>query len=375
MSNERIRWGIDAITGEWASAGDAFKDRSYVCACPDRHPVILRLPTGAPGVGYHRPHFAHKPQVNPDGEKIVSCCRAGGESQDHVDAKHVLRIRQGHYYTELGQCTECGECITADFADGVIKIEQRSDDRCYWYDAVFYERNGQRIALEIWHKHKTGHEKMRKTRESGIQIVEFKSGDVLDMQDSGSQKTMLYNHMFDHQMTCADAVRCLARKAKAAEERREQMAAIARKEEERRKKIEEESIATARKEEERKRKRILETEAAEERKRVCETEAAKRWNIAVAAARAKAQAKKSKGKRTIAKQPTSVQPVVKQDAVQRSEPAEQLTPWGRPFHVFRCEHGISRVRVCAECGNTAPTWETVTMPYIRARRAAGFYPY
>ena len=103
-----------------------------------------------------------------------------------------------------------------------------------------------------------------------------------------------------------------------------------------------------------------------------------RWVAAVAAARMKAEAKKKskvKSKRGLCRvvaKPASVQP-----ASMESESSDQplLTPWGRPYHIFRCEHGVSRVRVCGDCGNTEPTWETVTMPYVRARRAEGFYPW
>jgi hypothetical protein len=220
--HEYFGWAFDAVTKEWVSANKATKGGAYVCTCPDKHPLILRKGE------IRRPHFAHLPVFDVDTAKDRTSCGGGGESQLHLNAKHKLRELQGQYTTVLGNCSRCGECVSTDFTDGKIEIEVRSDDNSYRYDAVYTGADGQKTALEIWHKHETGFDKVNKTREAGMKLVEFKARDVLDMKPDGM--TLLKNHKPDKAALCVDAAACTARieameaaKAKAAEERRMEM--------------------------------------------------------------------------------------------------------------------------------------------------------
>jgi hypothetical protein len=220
--DEYFGWAFDAVTKEWVSANKATKGGAYVCTCPDKHPLILRKGE------IRRPHFAHLPVFDVDKAKDRTFCGGGGESQLHLNAKHKLRELQGQYTTVLGNCSRCGECVSTDFTDGKIEIEVRSDDNSYRYDAVYTGADGQKTALEIWHKHETGFDKVNKTREAGMKLVEFKARDVFDMKPDGM--TLLKNHKPDKAALCVDAAACTARieameaaRAKAAEERRMEM--------------------------------------------------------------------------------------------------------------------------------------------------------
>jgi hypothetical protein len=174
--DQDFSWALDAVTKEWASVNKAAKGVAYVCSCPGQHPVILRKG------GIRRPHFAHMPVFDADRIKGGTCCGGGGESQLHLNAKHKLRELQGQYITVLGNCSRCGERVGTDFANGRIEIEVQvcSDDKSYRYDAVFTEVDGQKTALEIWHRHKTGLDKVNKTREAGM-----KAGEAGGVQGQG----------------------------------------------------------------------------------------------------------------------------------------------------------------------------------------------
>jgi hypothetical protein len=220
--NEYFGWAFDAVTKEWVSANKATKGGAYVCTCPDKHRLILKKGE------IRRPYFSHLPVFDADRTKDRTSCGGGGESQLHLNAKHKLRELQGQYTTVLGNCSRCGECVSTDFTDGKIEIEVRSDDNSYRYDAVYTGADGQKTALEIWHKHETGFDKVNKTREAGMKLVEFKARDVLDMKPDGM--TLLKNHKPDKAALCVDAAACTARieameaaRAKAAEERRMEM--------------------------------------------------------------------------------------------------------------------------------------------------------
>jgi flagellar biosynthesis GTPase FlhF len=218
--DEYFGWAFDAVTKEWVSANKATKGGAYICTCPGKHPVILRKGE------IRRPHFAHLPVFDADRTKDRTSCGGGGESQLHLNAKHKLRELQGQYTTVLGNCSRCGKCVSTDFTDGRIEIEVRSDDNSYRYDAVYTGADGQKTALEIWHKHETGFDKVNKTREAGMKLVEFKARDVFDMKPDA----MTLNHKPDKTALCVDAAACMARieameaaEAKAAEERRMEM--------------------------------------------------------------------------------------------------------------------------------------------------------
>ena len=73
----------DSQTGFLVTASDGIRKRKYTCVCPDAHSVCFRQ--GSERIA----HFAHIPMREESGESIPSC-RAGGESECHIKAKHKL---------------------------------------------------------------------------------------------------------------------------------------------------------------------------------------------------------------------------------------------------------------------------------------------
>lgn len=157
----------------WANAG--IKKRKYICMCPDAHPVCFRQ--GEKNI----PHFAHIPVRGPYGE-VTHSCRSGGESDAHVMAKHKLVELQGQYSFSLKTCEVCREPVMEDCKNGTMQLEQRSDDKNWRYDVLYTRHDdGTKLALEVYHTHATGNNKIRSSMESGIVIAEFDAGEILSM--------------------------------------------------------------------------------------------------------------------------------------------------------------------------------------------------
>ncbi|MEI6810258.1 MAG: hypothetical protein WCN95_16185, partial [bacterium] len=60
-------------------------------------------------------------------------------------------------------------------------IEVRSADGRWWYDCV-YKAEGYEVALEVYHTHATTQEKIKATRQSGMQLAEFSADEVNAMK-------------------------------------------------------------------------------------------------------------------------------------------------------------------------------------------------
>jgi hypothetical protein len=184
-------FAIDKETREWCFPKDASREREYVCGCPEHHRVFLKLPSGKDEVRYVSPHFAHFP-VKDRNSNVISSCRGGGESEKHRMAKQKLRDMMGKYTFALEVCTQCCKALkTENCGDGEISIEVRSNDKRWWYDALYKAKDGKCVALEICHTHPTIREKILSSRQNGMAIAEFRADDVLSMNDGDTLENLL----------------------------------------------------------------------------------------------------------------------------------------------------------------------------------------
>ena len=168
----------DVQTGFLVSASRGIRKRKYTCVCPDAHAVCLRK--GLKNI----PHFAHIPCRSQDGVFVPSC-RAGGESEQHIRAKHKLVEWQGRYRFTLRTCEVCQEKDMEDCCEGSMQIEARSSDKRWRYDVLFTRSDNTQLALEVYHKHPTGDEKVRSSAVSGILVAEFDAESILSLKPDG----------------------------------------------------------------------------------------------------------------------------------------------------------------------------------------------
>lgn len=160
----------DSLTGEFVKACNASKTSKYVCLCPDTHAVFLRK-------GMERvAHFAHF--------SLEVTCRGGGESDEHMEAKHRLVEMQGRFKFALKTCTECRESQWEDCM-GELKNEVRSMDKRWRYDVFLTRPDKTQLALEVYHTHATSEEKVESSALIGVPIAEFNAQDILDLQPDG----------------------------------------------------------------------------------------------------------------------------------------------------------------------------------------------
>jgi hypothetical protein len=165
----------DTQTGFVVKACDGIKKRKYTCMCLDAHSVCLKQ-------GLEREHhFAHVPVRGPDGREFIPSCRSGGESEEHIMAKHKLLELQGQYSFRLKTCEVCRVPVMEDCKNGNLKLEVQSDDKHWRYDVLYTRLDGTKLALEVYHTHVTGNHKIRSSMKSGIVVAEFYSGDILSM--------------------------------------------------------------------------------------------------------------------------------------------------------------------------------------------------
>lgn len=195
-------------TGVLVKAGDASKQSKYVCLCPDKHAVFLRK-------GLERAaHFAH---FSVEGGREVTC-RGGGESEEHIEAKHRLVEMQGQFKFALKKCMECGESLWEDCGgDGKLDVEVRSLDKRWRYDVLLSRSDGTQLALEVYHTHATGGAKIESSALIGVPIAEFQARDILDLQAG----EVLHNLQCDEKWICGE--KCADRRR-----RREEAARMAR---------------------------------------------------------------------------------------------------------------------------------------------------
>jgi hypothetical protein len=169
-------YALSHTTNECCCAVTCDRAGSYVCWCPDKHPVFVRKPSGKDGVRVITAHFAH---FHSGG------CRKGGESVEHVNAKMALQTMAGKFSFVMTTCPECDKETVEDCGNGTVVLELRSDDRRWRYDAVYTDVHGLATALEVYHSHAATDEKIQCTRSKGMRIAEFSADDILQLAENG----------------------------------------------------------------------------------------------------------------------------------------------------------------------------------------------
>lgn len=400
----------DAITGRPVAPRNAEKGGSYVCVCPDRHSVYLRKGEK------NEPHFAHFPVRNENGEVHEGMCRGGGgESKEHINAKLRMLEMQGQYSFVCEKCPICKHETVEQCIGGKMDVELRSDDAKWRYDLMYTRQDGTRIALEIFHTHKSGQDKIHGTRESLVGIAEFHAYDVLNMEPGAKLENTLVERKICsvkcqvrlHMMKKAEAERVAIEKAKIEREAKEAAEATKRwleeleryrvenakrLEEERRRDEDARLLAEAQK-----RKQIEENAKHHYAKRECAfASLTKVQNVCKndkecsvkrkrenkerqdkAAEKARADAEHAKFVRRCKNEPwflkaedleaKPVAPLGKKEAsltlgadgIMRNSEGVPVTHWGDPFSLI-CHHGTSRRLACSKCGAEQRTMQPLS---------------
>jgi hypothetical protein len=168
----------DVQTGFMIHANAGVKKRKYTCVCPEAHAMCLRQ--GDKNV----PHFAHIPVRGRDGDYVPSC-RAGGESERHIQAKQKLVEWQGCYQFALRTCEICHAKVKEDCKNGQMKMEARSTDKRWQYDVLLTREDQSMLAMEVYNTHSTGDKKVNSSAILGVQIAEFDADAILNLNKGG----------------------------------------------------------------------------------------------------------------------------------------------------------------------------------------------
>jgi len=156
----------------------------------------------------------------------------GGESQTHIRCKHLLKTYAGRYVFLVRSCACCRPHTQtwergAD-SDGV-SIEQvhRTGASHVSFDACLTRLGRPTVALEVWHTHATGPDKIAQTRGAGIALAEFTSADILAMETRLlADRTATYE-LSNTQVEYVTCGACLEREAREAAQRRRRVEARA----------------------------------------------------------------------------------------------------------------------------------------------------
>jgi hypothetical protein len=165
----------------------------YNCDCPRKHKMKLVKPSGALGKRGFCDYFAHitkRQKTSASADHRRPMCVTGGESLLHKRAKHALRELVGGYKFAVFRCCRCGEERHEHTEGCSVRIEVRSGDGKWRYDCLLVRGSTPVVAMEVVNTHRTGDEKAVATRASGLEIVEFRAQDVMQMMEEGCGRTV-----------------------------------------------------------------------------------------------------------------------------------------------------------------------------------------
>lgn len=179
------------VNGRWVNAKQTKYEKYQVffCDCPNKHRMKLVKPSGLCGKRAFCDYFAHigSGKKKQKTEQTMSCMN-GGESLQHRLAKHKLRELVGSYYFAVFRCRQCLSETIVDSVNCSVSIEVVSKDKRWRYDCFLSCEGLPVAALEVVHMHLTSVSKAQSTRESGLEIAEFRVSDVLGMQNDSRTK-------------------------------------------------------------------------------------------------------------------------------------------------------------------------------------------
>jgi hypothetical protein len=131
---------------------------------------------------YYQPgSFAYMPEASSE-RNSVRAPAGGGESQQHLHAKFLLKKKAGWYKFLVSRCKGCDRHDVWETGHGLsgVAVEKRCDG--FAYDAAMLRDGKVAVAMEVWHTHKTGKRKREQTRQQGVAFAEFDVDDVLQME-------------------------------------------------------------------------------------------------------------------------------------------------------------------------------------------------
>ena len=198
MAEERTKYAFDPA-GRLVDADDVQKnDGPFTCICPGDHRVKFVPPGKANRVNY----FAH----------IESCM--GGESEDHVYCKMLLRDYVGRYEIPLVICPDCKVVTKKVSTVGLnVSLERMIEGEAWRYDCIACDGEQPVLAMEVWKTHKTTREKIDSTKARGLDIAEMSCDDIKEALQPSHDVVLIKNNL-------AEKTRC----PECAEERKRQEA-------------------------------------------------------------------------------------------------------------------------------------------------------
>jgi hypothetical protein len=203
------RYAFDS-DGNWVDAKktEYKKYLEFTCDCPAKHRMKLSKPSGLPGKRPFADYFAHctpckkqkhlgQPEDPNLSENLKISCVQGGESVIHKNAKHALRKLVGSYFFVTSRCRCCNSEVIQDTIDCTVSMEIASNDKRWRYDCLLKKNDKALVAMEVVHTHASGTDKITSVRASGLEIVEFRAEDVMEMEtknvDAPRERTKLQN--------------------------------------------------------------------------------------------------------------------------------------------------------------------------------------
>jgi hypothetical protein len=97
---------------------------------------------------------------------------------------------QGQFFFIMAACSGCNYKEIENCRDGVIVLEIASSDRKWRYDCMLLREGVPVVALEVVKTHFSSAKKINQTRKNGVEIAEFRSEDIMDMQPGGMLKNL-----------------------------------------------------------------------------------------------------------------------------------------------------------------------------------------
>ena len=189
MTRRDHQYAFDS-NGNWVNANktEYKKHQVYFCECPERHSMKLVKPSGLPEkrpfcdyFAHVAPNFKRHKSMDETISAVKSSCCSGGESFKHKNAKHILRELVGSYYFTTFRCQCCHAEEIMDSVGGSVSMEIVSVDKRWRYDCLLEKDGKAVVAMEVVHTHLTGSVKIDSVRASGLEIVEFRVDDVMEM--------------------------------------------------------------------------------------------------------------------------------------------------------------------------------------------------
>jgi hypothetical protein len=222
------------------------RGETYWCFCPEKHPLILKKPSGLPNVRDITPHLSHRA-----GTKCIGGC---GESEEHIAAKCAISEcfkNPGHIIVVREEvCHKCEKCIKSSTFDSEtykVELEMVSKDKKWRYDAVLVRRSDSAPVqvIEVVVTHYSSQEKLECTRSNGLGIAEIMAEAIFANMKQGDTTWKLQHQCLKKDRKLCEECECDAMLKQEEERRQEEM----RKQEEARKQEEMRKQAEARKQE------------------------------------------------------------------------------------------------------------------------------